>query len=75
VKAKHFTVIIEPDAPRGFHAWVPDLPGCHSDGRTAALAKRRIREAIDLYLETLESRGLPLPIPRTQVTEVLVEVA
>jgi predicted RNase H-like HicB family nuclease len=75
MKAKHFTVIIEPDAPRGFHAWVPDLPGCHSDGKTAALAKRRIREAIDLYLETLESRGLPLPMPRTQVTEVFVEVA
>lgn len=75
MKAKHFTVIIEPDAPRGFHAWVPDLPGCHSDGKTAALAKRRIREAIDLYLETLESRGLRLPNPRTQVTEVMVEVA
>ena len=57
VRAKHFTVIIEPDAPRGYHAWVPDLPGCHSDGRTAVLAKRRIREAIDLYLETLESRA------------------
>jgi predicted RNase H-like HicB family nuclease len=61
VRARHFTVIIEPDSPRGFHARVPDLPGCHTDGKTAAKAKRRIREAIALYLEALEARGLSLP--------------
>ena len=49
--------MIEPDEPSGFHAWVPDLPGCRTDGKTAAQAKRKIREAIDLYLETLEARG------------------
>lgn len=58
MKLRSYTVIIGPDEPKGFHAWVPALPGCHTAGRTYAEAKRNIREAIDLYVESLEARGL-----------------
>jgi predicted RNase H-like HicB family nuclease len=68
-------VIIEPDEPKGFHVWVPALKGCHSAGITVADAKRNIREAIDLYLESLGARGLPIPRESTRVAEVQVEVA
>lgn len=44
--------------------WVaecPSLPGCLSQGKTREQALRNIREAIDLYVETLEDDGLPVP--------------
>lgn len=45
----------------GFTAEVPDLPGCISEGDTLEKAEKNIQEAIELYLETLEERGIPLP--------------
>ncbi|MGD0651558.1 MAG: type II toxin-antitoxin system HicB family antitoxin [Verrucomicrobiia bacterium] len=75
MKSRRYKVIIEPDEPKGFHVWVPALRGCHSFGTTVDEAKRNIREAIDLYLESLEARGLPIPRESTRVAEVQVEVA
>lgn len=45
----------------GFTVEVPDLPGCISEGDSFEEAEKNIKEAIELYLETLEARGLPLP--------------
>ncbi len=75
MKCYHYTVIIEPDEPSGYHAWVPALKGCHSAGKSVAMAKKNIREAVDLYLESLGARGLPIPKERTLVAEVEVEVS
>ena len=36
---------------------VPSLPGCISQGKTRNEALINIEEAIDLYIEALESRG------------------
>lgn len=47
--------------------WVvecPSLPGCVSQGRSKAEAIENIREAIDLYVETLREDGLPVPDDR-----------
>ena len=44
--------------------WVvecPSLPGCASQGETKEEAIRNIREAIQLYIETLEEEGMPVP--------------
>lgn len=56
-----FEIIFTPQKEGGFTAEVPDLPGCISEGDTLEKAKKNIKEAIELYLETLEERGLPLP--------------
>jgi len=45
-----FTIIIEQDDPSGWHAYVPDLPGCHSFGDSPQEAKQNIAEAIFAYL-------------------------
>jgi predicted RNase H-like HicB family nuclease len=37
----------------GFYAWCPELEGCHSQGATLEEVLANIREAIELYLETL----------------------
>ena len=46
------SVLIEKDE-HGFYAWCPELKGCQSQGATIENALANIREAIELYLETL----------------------
>jgi predicted RNase H-like HicB family nuclease len=46
------SVLIEKDE-HGFYAWCPELKGCQSQGVTIEDAIANIREAIELYLETL----------------------
>ncbi|MBP2146234.1 putative RNase H-like HicB family nuclease [Methanofollis sp. W23] len=47
-------VVLEPSDEGGYTIYVPGLPGCISEGDTREDALRNIREAIDLYLETVE---------------------
>ena len=35
----------------------PSLPGCYSPGKTVEEALANIREAIELYVEGMQSRG------------------
>lgn len=46
------SVLIERDE-HGFYAWCPELKGCQSQGATVEDALANIREAVELYLETL----------------------
>ena len=50
--ARKASVVIEKDQ-HGFYAWCPELKGCQSQGQTLDEALVNIREAIELYLETL----------------------
>ena len=45
-------VVIEKDE-HGYYAFSPELEGCQSQGDTFEEAIANIREAIELYLETL----------------------
>ena len=47
-------VILEPSEEAGYTAVVPSLPGCVSEGDTREEALKNIREAIELYLESVE---------------------
>jgi predicted RNase H-like HicB family nuclease len=66
-----YRVLIEQDEDGIFVAEVPALPGCISQGKTRAEATENIKEAISLYLESLEAHNNPVPPP---ITEELVEV-
>ncbi len=46
------SVVIEKDE-HGYYAFSPELEGCQSQGETFEEAMANIREAIELYLETL----------------------
>jgi len=46
------SVVIEQDE-HGCYAWCPELKGCQSQGKTVEETLANIREAIDLFLETL----------------------
>jgi predicted RNase H-like HicB family nuclease len=46
------SVVIEQDE-HGYYAWCPELKGCQSQGSTVEETLVNIREAIELFLETL----------------------
>ena len=46
------SVIIEKDE-HGYYAFCPQLDGCHTQGDTLEETMKNIREAVDLYLETM----------------------
>jgi len=46
-----FYVTLEPSDEGGYTAYVPDLPGCISEGDSVDEALANIREAIQLYLD------------------------
>jgi predicted RNase H-like HicB family nuclease len=50
--ARKASVVIEKDE-HGYYAWCPELKGCQSQGASLEEALANIREAIELYLETL----------------------
>ncbi len=50
--ARKVSVVIEQDE-HGCYAWCPELKGCQSQGKTVEEALLNIREAIELFLETL----------------------
>lgn len=48
-------------AEGGYVAFVPALPGCHTQGETLEETERNVKEAITLYLESLAAHGEPIP--------------
>jgi predicted RNase H-like HicB family nuclease len=48
-----FDVILLEDETGGYVAIVPALPGCHTQGDTLTEVMKNVKEAIDLYVETL----------------------
>lgn len=50
-----YSVFYKRDSEGGFVAFVPLLPGCHSQGETIEEAEGNIREAIEAYIESLRA--------------------
>ena len=49
-----FDIVVQKDESGGFVAFVPSLPGCHTQGETMEELLNNVEEAIELYLETLK---------------------
>ena len=65
--ARKASVIIETDA-NGFYAWCPELKGCQSQGTTLEETIANIKEAIELYLETLPAEQRDILLSREILT-------
>ena len=50
-KVREFNVVIERDSEGFYVASVPALRGCHTQARTLDQLTKRVREAIELFLE------------------------
>lgn len=70
---KEYAVIYE-KGPTSWGAHVPDLPVCVAVGDTLEEVQTLIKEAIDLYIQTLKEEGRPIPEPVTQAGSIRVAV-
>jgi predicted RNase H-like HicB family nuclease len=72
--SRKYAVIFE-QAETNWAAYVPDLPGCVSTGRTLEETERNVREAISGHLRTLREFGEPVPEPTSVAREIEVTPA
>jgi antitoxin HicB len=75
--ALEFDVVLVQERDGTYSVTVPALPGCASQGETRSKAIAMIREAIELYIESLVARGDHVPGsaeagPRVEVERVTV---
>ncbi|MBS1829728.1 MAG: type II toxin-antitoxin system HicB family antitoxin [Acidobacteria bacterium] len=66
------SVVVEKDE-HGFYAWCPELKGCQSQGQTLEETLANIKEAIELYLETLPESERDVLLSR-EILTTTVEV-
>jgi len=64
-----YAVIFE-QAENNWAAYVPDLPGCITTGKTLEETERNIREAIQGHLQTLREFGDPIPKPTSHAKDI-----
>ncbi|OIN97377.1 MAG: antitoxin HicB [Anaerolineae bacterium CG03_land_8_20_14_0_80_58_20] len=61
MKMLSYRVLFREEPEGGFTVTVPSLPGCVTFGQTLEEAKTMAREAIELYLESLQAHGEEAP--------------
>ncbi len=66
----NFEIMLLPAEEGGYTVTVPMLPGCVTEGDSQEEAKQNAKEAIELYIETLEEDGMSVP----QETEEILKV-
>ncbi|HMD49117.1 MAG TPA: type II toxin-antitoxin system HicB family antitoxin [Bryobacteraceae bacterium] len=66
---RKYAIVIERGA-NNLSAYVPDLPGCITTGKTIEEVEHNIREAMALHLEGLVEDGDPIPEPHTAVAYI-----
>ncbi len=69
-----YAVLFE-QAESNWAAYVPDLPGCMTTGKTLEETETNIREAIEGHLRTLRDFGDPVPQPTSVAREVEISPA
>lgn len=60
-KSLKYTVIYTPEPEGGFTVTVPSLPGCVTYGRDLIEAKKMVKDAIRLYIKSLQKHKEPVP--------------
>lgn len=72
VSQGRYTVVYERDESGAWNAHVPEVPGCHSYGRSLQQARRRIREALELWVDDADQAEFheEIHLPRRAQTAV-----
>ena len=66
----NYAVVVE-QTPNNYGAYVPDVPGCVSTGKTWEEMQAMIREALTFHIEDLLEQGEPLPAPKRSIEEAI----
>lgn len=71
-KILEYNVVFQEEKEGGYSVWVPELPGCASQGETFDEALVNIREAIQLYLEETQKESPPYSYKKQFVIPVQI---
>ena len=61
---KYEVILYWSNADDSFVAEVPELPGCMAHGPTQEAALANVNQAMDLWIETAQEFGDPIPEPK-----------
>jgi len=61
---KYQVIIYWSDEDQVFIAELPELPGCMAHGESQELALKNAQEAIQLWIDTANEFGEPVPVPK-----------
>jgi antitoxin HicB len=62
VKTLSYRILLREEPEGGYTVTVPTLPGCVTYGSHLSEAIEMAREAIELYIESLEAHGEQIPV-------------
>ena len=65
-----YAVVFE-QTSNNYGAYVPDVPGCVSTGKTWDEMQAMIREALVFHIESMLEDGEPLPEPRMSIDDAI----
>ena len=65
-----YSVVFE-RTPNNYSAYVPDVPGCVSTGKTWDEMLAMIREALVFHIEAMLEDGEPLPEPKMSIDDAI----
>lgn len=63
MKTLTYPAVLHPEEDGGYSIWLPDVPGCISQGETVAEAMENIKDAFGLYYENAMEGQSVLPQP------------
>ena len=69
-----YSVVLQPEPEGAFTATVPILPGCITVGDTVEEALANVKDAIQLFLESLAAHGEEIPEEVAPAQLAVVEV-
>ncbi len=70
---KRYTIVVE-QTPNNWSAYVPDVWGCITTGKTREEVERNMVEALTGHFAVMHESGEPIPEPGTWTAVVEVEV-
>ena len=62
MRTLNYRILLKKEPEGGYTVIVPLLSGCVTYGDTIDEAKKMAREAVELYVETLEAHGEDIPV-------------
>ena len=60
-KTYNLRIMLRKEPEGGYTAFVPSLPGCVTYGETIEEAREMVKEAVELYIESLIAHNEPVP--------------
>jgi predicted RNase H-like HicB family nuclease len=65
-------VVVYEESDTGWAAYVPDLPGVVTTGKTRSEVRSLIQEAVEFHLDGLKEDQLPIPEPSAEAEVISI---